>query len=513
MALETASSPRRIKEAAGLALAAAAFFFWDLGGELPDQTAEARVPVSARNMVRAGLTAIPQLGQEPWHNKPPLAIWLQSLSMRLGGENLTAAGLPAAALSLAAVLAVAWRGGLVAGLILLLCPRFFLSARGTEMDIVYSSLTALAIFRGFSEIERRGRVSWASQLLLGLALTAKTPLCLVFALFAWHRGWLSLWMPLSLLPGLGWWLWATVEDPAITRRLVGQMLKSTVVPHETHKGPIYDYVAGFFPLAAPAVIPVVFWALEKLIQRRRKVNPVEAVSSSEGDASPAAGEIRRLLFWFLGGLAVLSLMTHKQTSYALPIYPPFALLAARAVDRLGGSRTFFWASRFLSAALFAPAAILLWQERSVSWRPALGIAAAALGGVWVWRASPGAVYRRLLLALIPVLVLGALPLIQDFKRARSLVPIGRAFREHLQKNDPAPFAVAILGGSWEEITWGFGEDLPIARSLEEAKRRRARYLIREVDREKRSAPADSLPVAVEFENTRHKGRWLQLIKI
>ncbi len=457
-----APAPLPRREAAVLGLAALVLLAVDAGARLPAQTAEARVPVAARTMAREGLSPVARLGGLPWSTKPPLAVWLQALSMRAFGETLAAASLPGAVLAAAAAFAVARRGGLVAGLALLLSPRFLLSARGAELDIVFASLTALAILRGLDEIDAGGRVGLASQLILGLALLTKGPLALVFALLAWGRGWLSAWAPLALVPPAAWAAWADRVHPGIGLTWYAQLAGAVGRSHTAHNAPAYAYVVALPVLAAPAVLPLAIAAVERL--RGSRAGPV----------APGRAVDRRLFRWLAGGLLILSLLPLKQSSYALPIYPALALLGVQAAG-------FARRSRLLRA------------------------------------------YLGVLLAAVPVAAILVLPLAARWQAERSLVPIGERVRA---LGDASGGTVAALGSAWEEVSWGAGADIPCVASAEEARARGFRWLLVETTESAsapvappdRAAPADAtgtagLPAVLEARHPRHRRRLVRVLDL
>jgi hypothetical protein len=508
-------------EAVLLIAACGLAFFWRLGGELPIETAEARVPVAARSMARSGLAPIAELGGEPWRKKPPLAVWMQAASMRAFGETLFAAALPAALLSAATVWAVARRGGLLAGLILLLCPRFLLSARGAEMDIIFACLTALAILAGLDRIAARGRVGWSSQVLLGLAILAKGPLCLAFAAFAWGRGWLSPWLPLVVLPAAAWLAWAMEAHPGLVTTMLSELQKGIGDDDSAHARPFYDHLATLAPMAAPAMVPILALGLAAVLRawkrRRGALGPAGASSRrwlALKDFLRADPARARLLACFAGGLVLLSALTKKQTSYVLPLYPALALLAAGAARALEGSTAVRWAVRGGGIAILAVAiGCGVYSQSSAD--AIAGAAAGAAACLWAWKARGEASgYRNLLIACVPVFALGVLPAVQSFRAERSLVRLGWSLARDLEAASPGSAGrVAFLGRNGEIIAWGYGDDLPRAASAGEARARGHRFLIRMVIDPERDAVDLGFPVFREDPHPKHQRRRLQVLDL
>jgi 4-amino-4-deoxy-L-arabinose transferase-like glycosyltransferase len=372
------------------------------------------------------------------------------------------------------------------------------------MDIIFASFTGLAILCGLDEVRARGRVGPFSPLLLGLAVLTKGPLCLVFALLALGRGFISPFAPLALAPAAAWWGTASARSPGLTDKIVSQLARGGSGEATTHVGPFHEYAAALFPLAFPAIVPLALAGIACVVARRRIVDVGREVLADD--------ERKRLLRWFAGGLLFLSALAIKQSSYALPIYAPLALLGAAAAERAVPARALRAGAVGLAGAI-AVAALVCGHLAGVRLlEPALGAAAAGAGLVLAIRAGSGvAAYRRALLAGIPALLLGILPLIHKNQRDRSLVPVGERIRAEIGRGR----AIGLLetsGPHAEPIAWGAGEDLPVFDTVEAARARGVTCAVREI-KEGRAGEGGDLPVLLDLPHPRHHNRRLQVVDL
>ncbi len=170
---------------------------------------EGRFAQAAREMSLSGDWVVPSFGGEPRYDKPILIYWLTMLSYAIFGFSAWAARLPSqiAAAALVALVAfwvrrrfVAGRG-LLAGLLLLSCPVFFIEARASTADMVMLLPAMLAmlllenLWSAEGERTRRHKAVLFWALMAGSVL-AKGPigpavvLATLVALWAFERTWL-----------------------------------------------------------------------------------------------------------------------------------------------------------------------------------------------------------------------------------------------------------------------------------------------------------------------------------
>ena len=161
-------------------------------GSLEIKSEEGRRILPAVTMLQTGNYIVPQVGSEPYFQKPPLVNWLVAGSFTLfSARNEWTARLP----SVFCVLAVAFafvgiarrslgaNGSLAAALMWLTNFGLLEKGRMIEIEALYVSLTALAFICWLSwwdEPRRRWFVWTVPWIFLALGLLAKGPLNLVF---------------------------------------------------------------------------------------------------------------------------------------------------------------------------------------------------------------------------------------------------------------------------------------------------------------------------------------------
>ncbi|MGI8819607.1 MAG: ArnT family glycosyltransferase [Chthoniobacterales bacterium] len=161
-------------------------------GTLEIKGEEGRRILPAVTMLQTGNFIVPQVGSDPYFNKPPLVNWLVAASFRVFGERSEwAARFPSTLCVLAVALAfvaIARRplgaGGSLAGALVWLTNIGLIEkGRQIEIEALYVSISGLAIICWLSWFQER-RSPWRTWLVpwffLGLGLLAKGPLHLVF---------------------------------------------------------------------------------------------------------------------------------------------------------------------------------------------------------------------------------------------------------------------------------------------------------------------------------------------
>lgn len=324
--------PRRLFWMLVLALIAL-LLFWGLG-DLPFLSVnEARRAVTTREMQASGQWLLPSMNGELYLSKPPLFYWLALLSAQLpGGLGEWSMRLPSALFAAACCLALydlarhlgGPRLGLLAVMMLVANAGFSLFARRAEIEMTLTGLCFLAGYCAWRYLFAQGRRAWVwlSHGLLGAALLAKGPVCLlwviapvlVYALLSRDPraraylcdlpGWLLMlavggsWYLLVTLQE-GWDIWWAILQEDIVRKINGRGAEAWYA--------YLLYLGGdFFP----------FW-LALLVRPRQLWRQVR-------EQRP----LMLLACFALVPMLVFSLFTEKHAKYLLPTYPVIALLLA-----------------------------------------------------------------------------------------------------------------------------------------------------------------------------------------
>jgi 4-amino-4-deoxy-L-arabinose transferase-like glycosyltransferase len=306
---------------------------------------------------------VPRLGAEVYTDKPPLLFWLVHAGWALFGVSATSARLVPPLFALASLHLTArlarrlWPDEPAAGALapLLLAGALLWSVCSTLLmfDTLLTCFTLLAMLALLAALDRgRGRDrdgdaaggggarAWLGlSLALGLGLLAKGPVLLLHVLPvallapAWGKGrrragWGAYYAGLAAALALGaglalvWVVAATRGAEGLSGRAVvmeqslKRVLASAAPPHVHFEA--WWYYLALLPLA---LLPWTLWP-RLWVAGARMLR-----------AAPDTG-VRLCVTWVGAALLLASAIPAKQAHYLLPLLPPLALLAARALGRV-----------------------------------------------------------------------------------------------------------------------------------------------------------------------------------
>ncbi|MCH9058014.1 MAG: glycosyltransferase family 39 protein [Planctomycetes bacterium] len=319
--------------------------------------------------LHSGGLIVPMVGNKPRLGKPPLIYWIQSASAALftAGHPLRDAiwmyRVPSLLAALATVL-ITWRlgcsmfdprAGLLGAALLAVAPVFAWEAHQARADQLLVACTTLAMW-ALWEIHRAHRVTARWPLVLWLAVAAGiltkgpiTPMVVVLtalavSLVSRRWSWLR-----RTRPVMGVVLTAVLVLPwvvAVAGRVGWQPYLDTILnetlgragaAREGHWGP-----PGYHIL----LLPLLFWpgsmltgvAIVRACRRGLTIHPhararshIARLASWLGALRPARGAEFFCIAWIVPAWLVFELVTTKLPHYTMPLYPPIALLTARAV--------------------------------------------------------------------------------------------------------------------------------------------------------------------------------------
>jgi 4-amino-4-deoxy-L-arabinose transferase-like glycosyltransferase len=363
----------------------------------PDEGMHAAI---AQEMLNRGEMVVPLWRGAPFRDKPILYFWAQAASISVLGENAAAVRLPGLLFALLGIVTTGWlaraliggtAGWVAAGAYATLAVPFGL-AQAPVHDIalvpcINVAILGLCRLAGLTREEpgpawvNLGSVGLAlglSLLIKGLAVIAIAGVAFGLAVLLLRRLTLTLVLQgavvlvIALAIAAPWYLAMEARVPGylqyyfVQRHLLG--FATDTQPHGSQ--PWWYYV----PVVLGGSVPWILYC-----------------SVRDSDR-----QVRILMWcWLLGGLVLLSAAGSKLVTYALPLFPPVAILAASA-----------W-NRALSSADAAAAAVLTRRARihAVMFAlvsPALPLAASSLertdpdgmivlviagaGVVWLWLA-------------------------------------------------------------------------------------------------------------------------------
>ncbi|MCC6678283.1 MAG: glycosyltransferase family 39 protein [Phycisphaerales bacterium] len=349
---------------------------------------ESRFAQASRQMAEAQDWSgwlIPMVQDRPRLNKPPLIYWLQAASARaidagkrrsvnpwMHASLVWPYRLPSILAALIAVLAT-WRigvtmfdarAGWLGALLLAVCPLLIWESKQARADMVLLAATTVAMWMVWSMFRRRreneaghphaGRARLLKQAVLWLAVAAgvmtKGPVTIMVLgltiLFIgvmtrrwrWIGGLRPVLGVMLVAAVLGAWVWQVAARVGWSEyaRIVGdEVLGRSVSPKEGHWGPPGYHLVLLAVLLWPGSL-LTATALGRALHR--------GVRGERGARGWMSG-LRRwwksrhsgrrdelfCLAWILPSWIVFELIGTKLPHYTMPLYPPIALLSARAV--------------------------------------------------------------------------------------------------------------------------------------------------------------------------------------
>ena len=409
----------------------------------------------------------------PYSHKPPLLMWLFQLGWAVFGVN---EWWPRLVSPLASALCLLLTGRLarrlwpdrtevpaMAVLILSSCLFWTVFSTSAMFDVLLT-LPALIGLHGIIDAAsgQRRRGILLLGLAIGLGVLTKGPVILlhllpVAVLALWwqpglnKRQW-ALTILLAVLLGtalaLAWAIPAGIKGgDAYFRAIFWGQTADRMVESFAHRRPIWWYLP---------VLPALFfpWFVWPPLWRSAK-------AYLKGNVDQGG---RLLLAWFLPVLVALSLISGKQPHYVLPLFPAFALFAARALDTKQ-ERGGFWLPATL---VIAPAIGLLliangliqaprgWALTAIDIWPCLAMTALPIVlGLWSKRLPRPAVGMFLLGIAAPIF--GQLALAPTVYAGYELRPMASLIRSLQLKAQP----IAILGEYHDQYHFAGRLEAPI----------------------------------------------------
>jgi 4-amino-4-deoxy-L-arabinose transferase-like glycosyltransferase len=307
----------------------------------PDEGLHAAI---AQEMVLRGDYVTPTFLGEPFFDKPILFFWTEAFSLRAFGNREAAVRVPPLAfgvLGMVAVAALGWRlfderTGLVAGIIYgtMLLPMGVSEVAVHDVAVVPFMCAACALIAGSASSVKRNAalagvalgLSILTKGLVGVAFTGLLALCLA-ASDSRAIGRLAVALAVAggvaVIVALPWYLAMERAHPGyLYYYFVERHLQGYLTATQRHAGRAWWY---YVPIMIGGSLP---WT---------------GYLAAAARATPMH-RIRLVVWaWFLLGLAFLSAGESKLVTYALPLFPALALLAA---DAIVTARGFGWRPGF-----------------------------------------------------------------------------------------------------------------------------------------------------------------------
>jgi len=317
-------------DVAAIVALAAAIFFFHLGSFGLWEPDEARYAEIAREMLNSGNAIVPHLNYVAYVEKPPLLIWLMTLSFQVFGISEFAARLPIAMSALAGVVATyiftlrafGRRHAFLAGAILATTPLYAVMAQVITTDMLLTALVTIATFAFYLHWKEGGRWCWIAYVAMGLAVMTKgpvgaaLPILTILIFLGWNRElsgairrfYAIAGLALTILIAAPWFVAITIREPGFFDfYFIGEHLRRVFDADYSHAEAFYFYL----PVLALGLLP---WSLlvPFLTWRSTPRNPARRF------CVVAAGVT----------IVAFSCASAKLIPYVLPALPPLAVLIA-----------------------------------------------------------------------------------------------------------------------------------------------------------------------------------------
>lgn len=339
-----------------VAFAAAALLLPGISSLPPIDRDESRFAEATRHMVASGELVVPRVEGKPRLNKPPLIYWLQAAAVSLVDPNgsieyggIWAYRIPSALAAMGAMLLV-WRLGaamfapqvgiwaallLGGSMVLMVDSR---QARADQVLLLSICIAQFALWRIWSTAIRGRRAGIGSAavfwLAMGAGILTKGPVApatvgmtaVLLSLSTGNWRWLG---QLRLLSGcvllvamLTPWVWLAAREVGwgyLREQVYQEVFVRATSAKEGH---------GAWPGFYAVLLPVLFWP--------GSLTLIPLVMHAWRRGVPWRGRTPRraelfCLAWLLPGWLMFELAGTKLPHYILPVFPPLALLAARAL--------------------------------------------------------------------------------------------------------------------------------------------------------------------------------------
>jgi 4-amino-4-deoxy-L-arabinose transferase-like glycosyltransferase len=372
-----------------------------LGRQAITEADEAYYAEAAREMVISGDWLTPHYNYEDRWQKPVLYYWLTAAVYLVTGPGEGAARLWSALSGAGLVLLVwatarrttttrahAWLAGLIAAT----CYGYFAMARSALPDLPLAfciTLTVSAIFAAFDARGRDARRWWlVAGLALGLGCLMKGPVAIVVTVLATALPWwlerraieirwshLAAAVAVAAVVAVPWYLAMVARHGMayIDSFLVGDNLERFATTRFNDSRPIWFYL----PVIAGGLLP---WSAFGVAAA---VSGLAALGRRQW--RPSRDEVR-LLSWAVVPTLFFMASVGQQPRYVLPVLPPLAILAARAMGerieraRAGQPSRLLTVSTWITAGLLVLCAALLYRlEPLLDKTPTAVLTSAAIG--------------------------------------------------------------------------------------------------------------------------------------
>jgi 4-amino-4-deoxy-L-arabinose transferase-like glycosyltransferase len=281
-------------------------------------------------MLHSGNAIVPHLNYVAYVEKPPLLIWLMTLSFQLFGISEFAARLPIAMSAIAGIVATyiftlrafGRRHAFLAGAILATTPLYAVMAQVITTDMLLTALVTIATFAFYLHWKEGGRWCWVAYVAMGLGVMTKgpvgaaIPILTILIFLGWNRELRGVIQRFRAITGLAltiliaapWFIAMTIREPGFFDfYFVGEHLRRVFDADYSHAEAFYFYL----PVLALGLLP---WSLL-----------VPLLTWRSAERNPAR---RFCVIAAAVTIVAFSCASAKLIPYVLPAVPPLAVLIA-----------------------------------------------------------------------------------------------------------------------------------------------------------------------------------------
>jgi 4-amino-4-deoxy-L-arabinose transferase-like glycosyltransferase len=368
-------------------------FFFGLGRQAITDSDEGFYAEASREMVESGDWLTPYFNYAQRWQKPVLYYWLTSAIYVISGPAEWAARFWSALSGLGLAL-LTWRAARqfgpshawLAGAIVATCYGYFAMARLALPDLPLAFCITLTIWAVLENRWILAGVAAALGFLLKGPVALAVPALVLLPIWWRERASLTI-RPrdvasaaaVFLIIGLPWYLamTATHGRAYLDSFFVGDNFERFATDRFNDPRPIWFYV----PIVIGGMLP---WGMYLLVLPWRRLAGVVRRTVR------LTGEEWRLAIWAFVPLIFFTISIGKQPRYILPVLPPLAILLARSLmSRIenhvasGFSRKDLAIGTWLTAALYAALAVLLFRARPLFITVSPAVATLAIGVIAV----------------------------------------------------------------------------------------------------------------------------------
>lgn len=315
---------------------------------------QVRTVICAREMNRSGNYTIPTMSGVTRFRKPPLPYWLICLSGKLNNNQITTVSSRVySVIAGMLILLMTWwwafqikkdsnhEKALLAPLILIIIPLFYLDVRSSEAEIIlcFFILAASYFFwKASLEDKRSGKNLLISYIFISGGFLTKGPLALIMPLlpyilirkkrFLKEWPWHLIGLAITIIPVGLWVLAVYIQYPEAIHTFIKEIFTKRFGGEAKHAEPFYYYILLLIGQLA-IFLPILVQAFKRALGNEKK--------------------IKFNVYFIIINLIWLSLMSSKQQHYIIPLFPHLSIILGVWLGERADTK---WVIRYFKAVSY-----------------------------------------------------------------------------------------------------------------------------------------------------------------